>query len=675
MKNTPVSPDSVPLDLSPNMNECPGQGTSILRPLKIDPDPDPERSADREAVALAMVTDLTKATGVPPMVQVLSSVEVEVGDTDLSAQPRRKQRKRPREDEKICLVCGDKALAHNFDAITCESCKAFFRRNALRLERIACLFIGECPITVPTRRFCPSCRLQKCFSVGMKADLILDEVERKARMEKVTENRVKRQTLHGAADTESSGDSQVGSSSQACASVSSNMADSSGLGVSSASTNLPTSTVTTASLLISKLQERADEAHHRSQQQQQQMCRGSVLEKGGVANLHYVLKSGPNVSAASTDFQPVLTVPAAGQPPRHAPSAHSHNSTNVNSGSIQHQLQQKIHSQHQQQQQFPVHTQVLSQQLHRPPQLPQPQPQPLPQLQPQPPQQPQARMSLGGSHLAGPSSAGPVPAQQDFQHVSRDLLPSDPHMYWRLSEEEKTQLTHLSSVYQDTIMVLPERVPCDGKSLLQKCKQFGEPESIRFTESLFETSEKNTRQLIKFVQQLSDFNQLREDDKIAILQASGLRSVIFRWTALFVVERNSWLTRYGESDMATMTTIFGHEDIVCEIANFCRSTKTILKNDVTLFALMHCLVLFDPREPNLVDRQLINTFRDRYVILLKHYLESEYSFAYTERYLRAIMDKTAEIRNVAEKSMGILRDFFEYVPPLMKQVLNLEDPS
>ncbi len=33
-----------------------------------------------------------------------------------------------------CAVCGDKALGHNFDAITCESCKAFFRRNATKGE-------------------------------------------------------------------------------------------------------------------------------------------------------------------------------------------------------------------------------------------------------------------------------------------------------------------------------------------------------------------------------------------------------------------------------------------------------------------------------------------------------------------------------------------------------------
>ncbi len=33
---------------------------------------------------------------------------------------------------KFCSVCGDKALGYNFNALTCESCKAFFRRNALK---------------------------------------------------------------------------------------------------------------------------------------------------------------------------------------------------------------------------------------------------------------------------------------------------------------------------------------------------------------------------------------------------------------------------------------------------------------------------------------------------------------------------------------------------------------
>ena len=32
----------------------------------------------------------------------------------------------------ICGVCGAPATGYNFDQITCQSCKIFFRRNALR---------------------------------------------------------------------------------------------------------------------------------------------------------------------------------------------------------------------------------------------------------------------------------------------------------------------------------------------------------------------------------------------------------------------------------------------------------------------------------------------------------------------------------------------------------------
>lgn len=39
-----------------------------------------------------------------------------------------------KKDTKKCGVCGDHALGSNFNAITCESCKAFFRRNALKTK-------------------------------------------------------------------------------------------------------------------------------------------------------------------------------------------------------------------------------------------------------------------------------------------------------------------------------------------------------------------------------------------------------------------------------------------------------------------------------------------------------------------------------------------------------------
>ncbi|XP_054153172.1 nuclear hormone receptor HR96-like [Oppia nitens] len=77
---------------------------------------------------------------------------------------------------KKCMVCGDNAFGYNFCAVTCESCKAFFRRNAFRLDDLPdCPFDGQCTVDVDTRKYCKRCRLNKCFNVGMKKEWIIQK--------------------------------------------------------------------------------------------------------------------------------------------------------------------------------------------------------------------------------------------------------------------------------------------------------------------------------------------------------------------------------------------------------------------------------------------------------------------------------------------------------------------
>ncbi|XP_074603601.1 nuclear hormone receptor HR96-like [Brevipalpus obovatus] len=96
---------------------------------------------------------------------------------------------------KICKVCNDKANGFNFGQVTCESCKAFFRRNANKSEILQCSFQGNCTIEVKTRRFCQKCRLDKCFQVGMKREWILTEDQKKQKRAKIMENKIKKAAL------------------------------------------------------------------------------------------------------------------------------------------------------------------------------------------------------------------------------------------------------------------------------------------------------------------------------------------------------------------------------------------------------------------------------------------------------------------------------------------------
>ena len=66
---------------------------------------------------------------------------------------------------KLCMVCGDKALGYNFNALTCESCKAFFRRNALKNKvrtRLPLILDHDATVLRVTLEMMPSECLNTC---------------------------------------------------------------------------------------------------------------------------------------------------------------------------------------------------------------------------------------------------------------------------------------------------------------------------------------------------------------------------------------------------------------------------------------------------------------------------------------------------------------------------------
>ena len=69
-----------------------------------------------------------------------------------------------------CTVCGPgiKATGYHFGALTCEACKAFFRRTVRKDVKHSCRLDRACEINKDTRNQCPYCRYQKCIRMGMK---------------------------------------------------------------------------------------------------------------------------------------------------------------------------------------------------------------------------------------------------------------------------------------------------------------------------------------------------------------------------------------------------------------------------------------------------------------------------------------------------------------------------
>ncbi|CAF0792214.1 unnamed protein product [Didymodactylos carnosus] len=95
-----------------------------------------------------------------------------------------------------CMVCRADAFGFNFGQITCESCKAFFRRNALlNKPDLKCHLSGYCEMNVNTRRQCTYCRLQKCFDVGMRKEWIRTDKEKHIKKCLMSNNRLLKETV------------------------------------------------------------------------------------------------------------------------------------------------------------------------------------------------------------------------------------------------------------------------------------------------------------------------------------------------------------------------------------------------------------------------------------------------------------------------------------------------
>jgi len=86
-----------------------------------------------------------------------------------------------------CKVCNEPAAKHvHYGAMTCFSCRAFFRRSIQNktAATYVCRRSKNCEINLRTRKNCQFCRYMRCITVGMKPTWVLSEEERQRRFRK-----------------------------------------------------------------------------------------------------------------------------------------------------------------------------------------------------------------------------------------------------------------------------------------------------------------------------------------------------------------------------------------------------------------------------------------------------------------------------------------------------------
>ena len=179
--------------------------------------------------------------------------------------------------------------------------------------------------------------------------------------------------------------------------------------------------------------------------------------------------------------------------------------------------------------------------------------------------------------------------------------------------------------------------------------------------------------LIKFAKRLEDFIKLPQDCQIRVLKGAVLHTLLLRSVSVYDVDRDVWVTPRGEISTDILKSATGYNNLHDEHVNFCKTFKSLIQDDVNLVMLLLVIVLFAPDVHPVIHREILSNLQDKYMVLLKHYLEMKYSYMTAASMFPQLLFKVKELKELAENHGKYLMDVNPHeIEPLMLEILDLK---
>ncbi|XP_061723489.1 nuclear hormone receptor HR96 [Cydia pomonella] len=545
------------------------------------------------------------------------------------------QRKELAPHQKICLVCGDKALGYNFNAISCESCKAFFRRNALTSKEFKCPFSNNCDITVITRRFCQKCRLEKCLAIGMVKEFIMSDEDKAEKRRKIEENRAKKRQRDPDEDITSSKNFKRDDD------------------VRSTFTPQTQESVIQYDVLNSTT------------------CSPNSTVQSPLGNEVDSLSSPPGygsyVPVQSADHPYTMKVYPMDEKTQYDPRMmESYNMCDsmmsIESNMYEQPKQNSIRS-------ILTNGDVINREakpLHMCEELP---------STSTDPDINKARDILQDVERIEPNSMESILCEAiKLEFEAYTSVNNCSGSSRELNEVERAKLNELivanKALHAPIDDDMSQLVAADCTSNLKDGDGVHDPRLV----TIVNLTAIAIRRFIKMAKKINAFKNMCEEDQVALLKGGCIEMMVLRSTMTYDGQMNQWKVPHSQEQFGCIRTDvlkLAKGNIYRSHESFIRSFDARWRQDEHIILVMSAILLFTPDRPKVVHRDVIKLEQNSYYYLLRRYLESVYPGCEAKSTFLKLIQKILELRKLAAEVTGVYLDV-NPIEPLLMEIFDLK---
>ena len=230
-----------------------------------------------------------------------------------------------------------------------------------------------------------------------------------------------------------------------------------------------------------------------------------------------------------------------------------------------------------------------------------------------------------------------------------------------LLEEETVKILGLESNYCTAILNSQEQAN----------------ENIQEIHGLVNMSMISVQSLVKFLKSVADFQNLTVEVQTACLKAHMCSCLILMAVCAYDTGTDCVITQGKSIPMSFVKQAFSSFKEEAErLINLFKSMERKLIQKIPVRALLQLIVVFNPGGEDLVKRQHLSNIQDQYLILLKHYLESEYTFTENKKFYVHLL---LQLQDIISLGSALVKSFQQLDPlrlhPLVMEVFNFEKKS